>query len=280
MQPLQVLPALNERKELPLSDHVCSEAETVAPYDSTARDDIHEMCQEVTKAKILLADSCNEVADTFSITSENSKRSICDQLHAKASSMTQRSRNSEVLISLKIRSSSSAEQFLPSEQMEVPKRCKKIHTVMGMLNSISSICVKEKENLMNCKPCPNSEGTSSLAHPGRTLVYPNMTMDLSAFMPAPNSNGLPPGLITSSLLLRPRDKMEVFTRLPQKPHFSKLLQDYHPEFREGNAIGLAISFANLAESIQNMRIQDEDQLFQGKMSSVAELEENGFEVAP
>jgi len=72
-QPLQVLPALNERKELSLSDHVCSEAEPVSPYDSTARAGIQEMCQEVTKAKILLADDCNEVPDTFSITSGNSK---------------------------------------------------------------------------------------------------------------------------------------------------------------------------------------------------------------
>ncbi|KAM0824339.1 hypothetical protein ACQ4PT_070260 [Festuca glaucescens] len=73
MQPLQVLPTLNERKELPLSDHVCSEAEPVAPYDSTARDGIQEMCQEVTEAKILLADDCDEVPDTFLLTSKNSK---------------------------------------------------------------------------------------------------------------------------------------------------------------------------------------------------------------
>ena len=117
-----------------------------------------------------------------------------------------------------------------------------------------------------------------MAHPGRILACPAMTMDLSAFMPAPNSNTLPPELITSYLLSSSHDKIEILTRLPQKPHFSKLLRDCHPEFREGKAMGLTISFVKLAESIQNMRIQDEDQLFQRKLSSLAELEENGFEV--
>jgi hypothetical protein len=105
-----------------------------------------------------------------------------------------------------------------------------------------------------------------------------MTMDLSTFMPAPNNNGLPPELNTSSLLLSLLNKVEVFTRLPQNLHFSKLLQDCNPEFRVGKAVGLVISFADLAESIHNMQIQDEDQIFERKMSSLAELAENGFEV--
>jgi hypothetical protein len=55
IRPLQVLSALNERKELPLSNHVFSEAEPVAPHHSTDRDGIQEMCQEVTKVHAILS---------------------------------------------------------------------------------------------------------------------------------------------------------------------------------------------------------------------------------
>ena len=41
-----------------------------------------------------------------------------------------------------------------------------------------------------------------------------------------------------------------------------------------------IAFANMAESIKNMRIQDEARLYQEKMNSLLALEEDGFEVGP
>lgn len=87
---------------------------------------------------------------------------------------------------------------------------------------------------------------------------------------------LPPEFVTSSLLLRSYDKMEVFTRLPQNPHFREL-QDCHPECREGKAPGLMGSFANMAESIKNMRIQDEAQVFEDRMRSHSELEGMGLQ---
>jgi hypothetical protein len=49
----------------------------------------------------------------------------------------------------------------------------------------------------------------------------------------------------------PCEKIEVFENLPQLPHFGKLI-GCPPELREGKALGLMASFANIAESIQNM----------------------------
>uniref|UniRef100_A0A0A9BKR4 Uncharacterized protein n=1 Tax=Arundo donax TaxID=35708 RepID=A0A0A9BKR4_ARUDO len=116
----------------------------------------------------------------------------------------------------------------------------------------------------------NSAGPSSFLHPG-------VMVDLSAFMPPAVPNSSTPMFSTSSMLLLPNCKMEVFERLPQIPHFCEAW-DCPPEFREGKALGLVVSFANMAESIKNMRIQDASQLYQQKMRSLLDLEENGFEI--
>ncbi|RLN24869.1 hypothetical protein C2845_PM07G10780 [Panicum miliaceum] len=114
-----------------------------------------------------------------------------------------------------------------------------------------------------------------------SFVHPCMMMDLSKFMllPVPSSSNLGTVFSTSSLLLMPVHKLEIFSSLPQIPHFREV-QNCPPEFREGKALGLMVSFANMAESIKNMRIQDEARLYQEKMNSLLVLEEDGFEVAP
>lgn len=106
-------------------------------------------------------------------------------------------------------------------------------------------------------------------------------MDLSKFIPVPvpSSSNHGTAFSTSSLLLMPNHKLEIFERLPQKPHFREV-QNCPPEFREGKVLGLMISFANIAESIKNMRIQDGARLYQEKMNSLLVLEEDGFEVVP
>ncbi|OEL29364.1 hypothetical protein BAE44_0009616 [Dichanthelium oligosanthes] len=104
---------------------------------------------------------------------------------------------------------------------------------------------------------------------------------MNSFMPLPmpSSSTLAHVFSTSSLLLIPAHKMEIFERLPHIPHFREV-QNCPPEFREGKALGLMVSFANMAESIKNMQIQDESQFYQEKMSSLLDLEDNGFEVGP
>ncbi|CAO2190610.1 unnamed protein product [Urochloa humidicola] len=119
-----------------------------------------------------------------------------------------------------------------------------------------------------------SSGPSSSMDPG-------MMVDVSTFMPlpVPSSSNLAPAFSASSLLLMPVHKKEIFERLPQFPHFREAW-NCAPEFREGKALGLMLSFANLAESIKNMRMQDEARLYQEKMCCLLDLEENGFEVGP
>ncbi|KAF0917886.1 hypothetical protein E2562_021612 [Oryza meyeriana var. granulata] len=75
----------------------------------------------------------------------------------------------------------------------------------------------------------------------------------------------------------PCEKMEVFEKLPQVPHFGRLT-GCPPELREGKALGLMASFANIAESIQNMRFQEKENIFEEKLRCLSELEEDGFDV--
>lgn len=73
------------------------------------------------------------------------------------------------------------------------------------------------------------------------------------------------------------EAMEIFTKLPQQPNFHQF-QQHVPDLREGMALGLMFSFANLAESIKRLNIQDENSLFEDKMEGLSLLEADGFDV--
>jgi hypothetical protein len=56
-------------------------------------------------------------------------------------------------------------------------------------------------------------------------------------------------------MLMPIEKLEIFESLPHNPHFREVWK-CPPEFREGTALGLMLSFVNMAESIKKMQIQE------------------------
>ena len=74
------------------------------------------------------------------------------------------------------------------------------------------------------------------------------------------------------------EAMEIFSAGPQRPHLNQFRQ-HGPEFHEGMAFGLMLSFANLAESINMLDVvADVEGLFEGKMQALSLLEANGFDV--
>ncbi|XP_062198093.1 DUF724 domain-containing protein 6-like isoform X2 [Phragmites australis] len=73
------------------------------------------------------------------------------------------------------------------------------------------------------------------------------------------------------------EAMDVFKEVPQRPHFLPL-QEYSPALREGMALGLMVSFANLVKSISESRIEDSMESFEDKISTLRHLEGNGFNV--
>ncbi|RWW03410.1 hypothetical protein GW17_00033428 [Ensete ventricosum] len=65
--------------------------------------------------------------------------------------------------------------------------------------------------------------------------------------------------------------------MPQQPHF-RPLEQYSMEFREGMAIGLMISFANLVANIQQIHIDDAQATIEGRLRALGAFEANGFDV--
>ncbi|KAM0909360.1 hypothetical protein ACQ4PT_014857 [Festuca glaucescens] len=74
------------------------------------------------------------------------------------------------------------------------------------------------------------------------------------------------------------DAMEIFSEMPQRPNLNQF-QQHGPELREGMALGLMLSFANLAESICRLDVhQDAIGVLEEKEQGLSLLEENGFDV--
>ncbi|ONK57086.1 uncharacterized protein A4U43_C10F16470 [Asparagus officinalis] len=104
---------------------------------------------------------------------------------------------------------------------------------------------------------------------GRLDVYPICSM-------SPHSSVALP-FVKESAMWETVESMEVFHTTPQQPHFHPLKQ-YEVEYREGMAIGLMVTFANLVSSIQKLRITDSEDIFEEKLKVLISLESHGFNI--
>jgi len=80
-----------------------------------------------------------------------------------------------------------------------------------------------------------------------------------------------------SLLWEPIESSEIFSLMPQCPHF-RPLEQCHKDFREGEAIGLMVTFANSAVSIGKLQIADSQHKFDDILKTLVNLEGHGFDV--
>ena len=90
-----------------------------------------------------------------------------------------------------------------------------------------------------------------------------------------DKNTLP--FMKNSILWELLESMEVFRKMPQQPHFHPLEQQ-HEEFREGAAIGLMVTFANLVARIQELETTGSQETFDNKLRTLELLQSNGFDV--
>lgn len=73
------------------------------------------------------------------------------------------------------------------------------------------------------------------------------------------------------------ESMDVFNLLPQKPHFQPLSK-MKEEFREGSAIGIMITFADLFEKISALQVNGPRNAITSILGSLDDLEKHGFEI--
>ncbi|EOA23545.1 hypothetical protein CARUB_v10016738mg [Capsella rubella] len=74
------------------------------------------------------------------------------------------------------------------------------------------------------------------------------------------------------------ESMEVFKAVPQRPHFSPLLES-EEEFREGDAIGTMVKFTALLEKVKNLQVDDPISSINRIDECFLMLEKHGFNVA-
>ncbi|XP_037475066.1 DUF724 domain-containing protein 3-like [Triticum dicoccoides] len=84
-------------------------------------------------------------------------------------------------------------------------------------------------------------------------------------------------IVKTSPLWAQLEALEIFRTTPQRPNLHQF-QQHVPELHEGLALGLMISFADLAESINRLGVQDDNELLERKMECLAYLEASGFDV--
>nr|VDC99871.1 unnamed protein product [Brassica rapa] len=73
------------------------------------------------------------------------------------------------------------------------------------------------------------------------------------------------------------ESMEIFKAVPQRPHFSPLLE-CEEEFREGEAIGAMVNFTGLLEKVRDIQVHDSVSAINRIRDCFLKLEKHGFDV--
>uniref|UniRef100_J3N906 Agenet-like domain-containing protein n=1 Tax=Oryza brachyantha TaxID=4533 RepID=J3N906_ORYBR len=90
-------------------------------------------------------------------------------------------------------------------------------------------------------------------------------------------SGQQPPFTKSSPIWSVVEAMDVFRKVPQRPHFLPL-KHYSLALREGIALGLTMSYPNVVNDIRKLRITDSMETFEDSIKTLTTLEENGFNV--
>lgn len=83
--------------------------------------------------------------------------------------------------------------------------------------------------------------------------------------------------VKNTILWKTIESMEVFQKMPQKPHFQPL-ENFKESSREGVAIGYMVTFSSLVERTSKLQINDPISTMFDIKESLVELEKHGFDV--
>ncbi|KAG1355133.1 DUF724 domain-containing protein 3 [Cocos nucifera] len=133
------------------------------------------------------------------------------------------------------------------------------------------VSVSKEENAASCEGLNPSESPSKRTSDENkeALIDPSSSRSSSKEVILP--------FLKSSSMWELIEAMDIFHIMPQQPHF-RPLEQYSMEFREGMAIGLMVSFANIAANIHRLDIADNQSIFQERLKALGPLEANGFDV--
>ncbi|XP_019161901.1 PREDICTED: DUF724 domain-containing protein 2-like [Ipomoea nil] len=109
---------------------------------------------------------------------------------------------------------------------------------------------------------------------------PSNTVDGSNKQATPIDNGAVSSempFVKSTILWATIESMDVFQRIPQKPHFQPL-EDVKESYREGLAIAYMVTFCSLVDRCSKLQFDDPRSRIEEMLETLAELGEHGFDV--
>ncbi|CAI9769474.1 unnamed protein product [Fraxinus pennsylvanica] len=83
--------------------------------------------------------------------------------------------------------------------------------------------------------------------------------------------------LKNAMLWSAIESMDIFRRIPQKPHFQPL-QHTKESSREGLAIGLMVTFSSVVEKASRLQLNDPKSISDDILENLADLERYGFDV--
>lgn len=83
--------------------------------------------------------------------------------------------------------------------------------------------------------------------------------------------------VKNTLLWSTIEAMDIFRRIPQKPHFTPL-EHSKESSREGQAIGYMVTFLSIVERTSRLHYDDPRSTFEEIMETLTDLETHGFNV--
>ncbi|XP_058196387.1 DUF724 domain-containing protein 3-like isoform X3 [Rhododendron vialii] len=75
------------------------------------------------------------------------------------------------------------------------------------------------------------------------------------------------------------ERMEIFQKMPQNPHFSPLVKSKE-DSREGLAIGQMVIFSSVVEKTSKLQFSDPRSIIDSSLETLSDLETHGFDVHP
>ncbi|KAI3449368.1 hypothetical protein Pfo_006033 [Paulownia fortunei] len=81
----------------------------------------------------------------------------------------------------------------------------------------------------------------------------------------------------NTVLWKTIESMEVFRRIPQRPHFQPL-EHFKESSREGLAIGYMVTFSSVVEKTSRLQFNDPKSITDDILETLADLERHGFDV--
>ena len=133
---------------------------------------------------------------------------------------------------------------------------------------------------MQCAVARDGQDGNAIQSPAIAFTDNGNAMQSSATASTDNdvsqkNRNLP--FVKHSLIWETLESMEIFQKMPQRPHF-RPLEKYKEDSREGLAIGYMVTFTSVVERISQLQFSSPTNTIISTLETISDLKNNGFDV--